>query len=115
MPRTALTVQRIDRDGLVVSYTAGDSINGHEFANSTQDVFLHIKNGGASSINVTLITSATIDGLAVADKVVAVAAAAEKFIGPFANGTYGQEDNLVHVDLSDDTSVTLAAIRPGQR
>jgi hypothetical protein len=105
-----MTVQQISRDGIVPSYDAGDAVNGHEFANNGK-TFLHVKNGGGSSINVTIPTPGSVDGLAVAERIVAVAAGAEKMMGPFPTATYNQAGGLVYVDLSDATSVTLDAFR----
>ena len=52
--------------------------------------FLHVKNGHASDdITVTIETPIEIDGLALADLVVVVGEATERFIGPFPRGVYG--------------------------
>lgn len=108
MARTALTVQTISRSGIAPSYASGDAANGHQFSNNGK-TFLHVKNGGGSSITVTIQTPGSVDGLAVADRTVTVANGAEKMIGPFPTTTYNQSGGLVYVDLSADTSVTLAA------
>ncbi len=117
MARDILTLQETLRTGLEVTYAAGDSTNHHTFDNRTQAIILHVINGGASPINVTIQTPETVDGLAVADQVVAVPASEERFIGPFRNDLYGQSEQGMSkaclVDLSDDTSVTLAAIEIG--
>lgn len=112
MAYTKLTTQVVAATGIVPTFTAasaaGNSIDG------TGDVFLGVVNGGGGSINVTVKTPATVDGLAVADQVVAVANGATKWIGPFPARTYtvpsGQTDEgLVQVDFSGVTSVTVGA------
>ena len=115
MPRTALTIQSSSRDGLTVTYAAGDSANGHEVDNTTQNVMIHVKNEGVSSVDLTFITPKQVDGQSIGDRVVAVGAGVEMFIGPFNNDDYGSGTNFktLYFDLSDDTSVTLAAIRVG--
>ena len=119
MAYTELTLQASTRIGLEATYASGDSANGHSFDNATENVCIHVLNGGASSINVTVVTPGTIDGIAITDMVVAVPASEERIIGPFANSLYGQVDadnsidEAVGFDLSDDTSVTLAAIKLG--
>jgi hypothetical protein len=117
MARDILTLQETVRTGLEVTYAAGDATNNHTFDNRSQAVVLHVLNGGGSSINVTVQTPLTVDGKAVADDVVAVPAGEDRFIGPYRNDLYGQAEQgmtkAVLVDLSDDTSVTLAAILIG--
>ena len=77
------------------------------------DTVLHIKNGSGSSINVTIQTGGTFEGEAVADKVVAIAAGAEKLIGRFRPALYNQpagaDGGKVLVDFSAVTTVTCAA------
>lgn len=105
-----------------VTFTAA-SVNNHFFDNRG-DVLLLVKNGGGAPINATIQTSKTIDALALADLVVAVAAGATAVIGPFPSATYEQSYTdeevapttylrSVLVDLSATTSVELAAIRVG--
>lgn len=69
--------------------------------------------GVPNSINVTLPTPATADGLAVADRAVTVAAGAHAVIGLGASsqaGIYAQLDGSVYVDYSAVTTVTVAVI-----
>ena len=117
MARDILTLQETLRTRLEVTYASGSTANGHTFDNRSQAVILHVINGGGSPINVTVQTPMTIDGKAVADDVIAVTNAEDRFIGPFRNDLYGQAEQgmtkAVLVDLSDDTSVTLAAILIG--
>ena len=119
MARTELTLQTTTRAGLEVTPESGDQANGHSFDNESEKVVVWVINGSGASINVTIVTNATIDGIALTDKVVAVPAGEERFIGPFPNAIYGDVDadnsidEAVFVDLSSDTSVTLAAIKLG--
>jgi hypothetical protein len=110
MARTALTVQQISRSGLGPAYTAAN-VDGHSVDNRNQKLFLHVKNGSASSINVTVVTPATVEGLAVADLVVAVPNGGERMIGPFSNRPFNQTDGTIHVDFSAVTTVTVAAFK----
>lgn len=111
MARTALTVQVIDLDGLVASYTSGDATNDHEFQNDRGDIILHVKNAGASPCVVDIITAATFAGLALDDAGGTVATGTEAFFGPFDPALFNQSTGLVNVDLDQDSSVTLAALR----
>jgi hypothetical protein len=112
MARTDLTVQEIVKSGLEPSYTSA-SADGHAVANNGR-TFLHVKNGGGSPITVTIQTSTTIEGLAVADQTVSVPASEERLIGPFSTHfeqPSGADKGKVYVDFSDVTSVTVAALR----
>ena len=106
-----LTVQTISRTGLEPSYAAA-AAGGDEFAN-TGDEFLHIKNGDASSHTVTIETPGNVDGLAVADRAVAVGAGEERMIGPFPTSVYNDSGDLVQLTYDAVTAVTVAIVKPG--
>ncbi len=118
MARGILALQEIVRTGVTPSLGAGDSANGHYFDNRSQEVYIQVKNGDASPINVTIVTPGTIDGMAIPDLVVVIpATTGDKLIGPFRNDLYGQAEQAlskaVIVDLSADTSVTIGAFVMG--
>lgn len=109
MSLTTLTVSQIVKAGLTQALAAANA-DGSYVPNDGR-VFLHVKNGSESSINVTIETPNTVDGNAIADLVVAVGAGVEKLIGPFAPGIYNDEDANVKVTFSAVTSITIAALR----
>ncbi len=110
-----MAVQLIDVAGLAPALSAVSAQDTFE-AGGSDRVFLHVANGGAGSITVTIAAVraiAEVPGvgeLAVPDIAVAVAAGAEKMIGPF-NSAYADADGTVTVDYSGTTSVTAAAIK----
>lgn len=109
MARTELTVEPVVRAGLAATYTAA-FVDGHKFKNDGKTI-LHIKNG-AVALNLTVQTPGTVDGLAVADRVVAVGASTDKFIGPFPASQYNQAaDGMVYIDYDDLSNVTVAVLR----
>lgn len=110
MARTALSVQQIARSGLEPAYSAANA-DGHSVVNDGKLTFVHVKNGSGSSINVTIATPGSVDGNAIADKVVAVPAGEERIIGPFPTSWYNQSDGTVHVDFSAVTAVTCGAFK----
>lgn len=115
MARTAITIQDIPENaGLAATYEAAN-VDGNMFDNLGDEI-IHVKNGGAGAINVTLPTPATQAGLAVADLVVAVPAGAERLIGRLSPGTFNQpsgaDEDRVYLDYDVVTSVTVAVLRP---
>jgi hypothetical protein len=102
-----LTKQTIDQDGLNPSYLAANASDKFVPGDRT---FLHVKNGGGSSINVTIVTPKTEGDLAVADQVVAVPNAGERLIGPFPPRLFGDDADAgkTTVNYSGTTSVTAA-------
>lgn len=74
--------------------------------------FLHVKNGSASSVTVTLTATAAVRGQAVANLTVAVPASGERMIGPLAADLLqNQTDGLCAVGYSASATVTVASLR----
>ena len=109
MARTEITAQSIDRDGLASAFTAANA-DGHKLLNNG-DQFIIVKNGGASPINVTIQTPATIEGIAIAEVVIAVAASAEEMIGNFPPSIFNQTDGMIYIDFSAVTDITVGAFK----
>lgn len=116
MARTVLAVQSVTRSGLNATYTAA-TVDGHAFDNTTEKVFLHVKNQNAGTIVVTIQTPITVDGLAVPDRTVSIPTASERFIGIFPKEFYSQNDvalslpQAVYVNTDVQASVTYAAVK----
>lgn len=115
----ALTVQTFDIDGAAIT-TASAGAGGDTFLNdSTEKTFLVVTNGSGGSINVTFtaqvetVTTPQYGQLDVADKVVAVANGATKYIGPFSRAIYNNASGAVAVAYSGVSSVTVAAVKMG--
>jgi hypothetical protein len=107
--RGSLAVQQIKSDGLSPVYTPATA-DGHAFVNDGE-VALHVINGGASPVTVTIETPLTIDGLAVSDRTITIPAGEERFVGGLSPRTYNQADGTVFVNAAPQTSVTYAALR----
>lgn len=104
-----LTAQQVDIDGLTPSYEAADT-EGDSFLNNG-DVFLHVKNGDASTHTVTLTVQKSIDYGTLTDPSVDVAAGAEAMIGPFDREWFNDSNKKVSVTYDDVTSVTVAVLK----
>lgn len=110
MARAVLSYQQVARTGLNAAYAAVDAAEGEQFANDGR-MILHVVNGAGAPINVTITTPNAVDGLAVADLVVAVPNGESRFIGPFPPGIYNNGSGNVLVDYSSGTTVTVALLR----
>src|SRR5438477_3746909 len=104
MARTARAATVITSAGLAVNLTAVDSGNGETMPYNGRRV-LHVKNASGGSINVTVKNPVLVDGQAAPDRVVAVGAGAEKFIG-LQSSVYLQADGANYIDYSASVSVT---------
>jgi hypothetical protein len=104
-----LTVTTVSRAGAVLSGVAATATTGDAFPNTGKE-FLVVNNGSGASIDVALKVRKTVDGQAVADRTVAVAAGAVRIIGPFPLDQYNDANARVTAICSAVTSVTVQAI-----
>lgn len=106
-----LSLQAITAAGLAANYATA-SAGGDKVQLGASNIFLHVKNGGASSITVTITTQAnTYKGLTVPDRTVTVAASADKMIGPIDPALHADINQQASIGYSAATSVTVAALR----
>lgn len=108
----ALTSQAVVETGLAPTFAAATSGAGGDTFSCDGRTFLVVKNGGGSSINVTLTSTAPArPGLATTDRVVAVTNGTEKWIAVDPAGFASATDGTAKATYSAVTSVTVAAIR----
>lgn len=105
MARDLPTVASNSPIGIVITLTA-NSANNDAIPNNGRRT-LHVKNGSGGSINVTIKApaAATVGGIPLSDKVVAVANSAEAEFGPWG-AEWNQPDGSVYIDYSSTTTVT---------
>lgn len=109
-----LTVQQITEDGAAATYVAANS--GGDTADNNGNLFLHIKNGGGSSITATItaqtttVNSGAYGELTKANAAVTVEASGEAFIGGFAPAAFNDGNSEIAITYSAVTSVTIAAL-----
>ena len=117
MARTLIPLNTIVRAGIQPALTAGDDAQEMYFVNDGR-TFIYALNTGVAS-NLTFITPGTVDTKAIANRTVAVAVHATEgmFIGPFPPsiwnnaGAAAADNGTVHIDIDDDTNLTLEAFR----
>ena len=104
-----LTAQSIVRTGLAASYASCDA-GGDEFVNNQLE-WIRVKNDDASAKTVTVVTQQTVDGLAIADQEIVVAAGTVVDIGPFSSGVYNDSGGKVQLTYSAVTSLSIALLK----
>ena len=104
-----LSVQTISLSGLNPTYGAA-AAGGDAFVNSGRE-YLHVKNGGGASIDVTVDSQAQCNQGYDHNAVVAVPASGERLIGPFPKARFNDANEKVQIAYSAVTSVTVAAVR----
>lgn len=108
MAEVARAAQRVTPQGVEpVVFEGLSAADTQLIPNKGGDVVLRVTNGGAEATNVTIATPGTVDGNAIADLVVAVAAGKTKLIGPLDPGVYNDGKGNLAVTLSKVTSVKL--------
>jgi hypothetical protein len=111
MARVSLARQQLSDTGLTAAYSPAVA-EGHAVENNGR-ILLHICNDSEEDITVTILSGYVRAGLKLADRVVAVEAGKQKFIGPFATDIYNQFDGgagQVYIDYSAAENVTVAAL-----
>ncbi|MFF4246220.1 hypothetical protein ACFYY2_17380 [Streptomyces sp. NPDC001822] len=105
-----LATQTVALGGLNPTYSA--AAGGGDKCEVGDRNFLHVKNGAASPITVTLTSTATVRGQAAANVTVSVPASGERMIGPLpADLLQNAADGLCAVGYSSATTVTVASLR----
>lgn len=102
-----MDVQSIGINGVTPTYAA---VATSEVFDNDGRVLLSVKNGGASSITVTVVDAVPCNYGYTHDVTVDVAAGGEVLLGVFSPGRFN-ENGQVTVQFSDNTSVTAAAFR----
>lgn len=106
----ALTTQTPLIAGQSISYVAAGA-GGDTISPSDGKTFLHVKNGGGSSITVTITAHGMCNQGFTHNAIVTVAAAADEAIGPFDTQRFSNGTGGIDVTYSGVTTVTVAAIR----
>lgn len=105
-----LSPQSVTHAGLAPTYLPATS--GGDTCPTGSGLLLAVKNGDSVSHTVTLVTPGTVDGLAVADRAIAVGAGVTMLI-PVADVYRDRSTGLASITYDGVTSVTVAAIRVG--
>jgi hypothetical protein len=113
MADVTLAVEAIVRSGIDPTDTGSLlTANTYQVQNEGR-TFLHFKKSGAGACTVTVVTTAVVDGKAVADQTVTVpASTGDVMCGPWPPEIYNVKgDNYLEFTLSEITGLTVAALR----
>lgn len=83
---------------------------GDSFLNTGREVAVLV-NASGSPITLTLVTQDTVDGRAVADRTVSLAAGATVAVGPFPPGIYNDTGGYVQMTYSGVTTLTVTVLQ----
>jgi hypothetical protein len=96
------------------AYTmAAASAGGDAFTNTGKEMLLITNAHATVTRNVTVVTTKTVDGLAVADLAIAIPALTSHLIGPFPTGLYNDANGLVTLTYDDEADLTMRVIKAG--
>jgi hypothetical protein len=113
MARTEVVTQDIVLTGLEPALTAAN-VDG-DIVECGGSVFLWVDNASGAEVDVTIQTPLTVEGLAVAENVVAVPAGEVRLIGPIVKRAFGRpsgdDKGKAYVDYETVTSVTRAFLK----
>jgi hypothetical protein len=110
MAREELALQKLASSGVIPTWSTPTG-DGYKVSNDGM-THIHVKNGNAGTLTITITTPSTIDGNAVADKTVTVLTTAEKeFVFPTV---YNHPDShadagKIYLDFSVQSSVLVKA------
>ncbi|WP_432124061.1 hypothetical protein [Streptomyces sp. C10-9-1] len=104
----ALTTTVVGLDGAAVPFAS--AAGGGDDCQTGTGVLLMVRNGDSSSHTVTLVTPGTVNGLAIADRPVPVAAGAVAAI-PVTSDYRDPSTGRASITYDDVTSVDVAVIR----
>lgn len=106
----ALTPQQIVNTGVIPTYAACAA--GGDTVAPGDNTFIHVKNASVGSLTVTVDSVAASSYGTDVDLVVAIAAGAEKMIGPLPASRFAQASTgLVNITYSGVTTLTIGAFR----
>lgn len=104
-----VSVQQITTAGVAPTYSAASA--GGDKIIPGSSTFLHVKNSDTVAHDCTIVTPATVDGLAVADRVVSVPNGGERLIYVPATFYRNPADGLASITWTVTTGMTFAALK----
>lgn len=110
MARTAVTVTALSRGGTAQpSAQNADNTNGMALQGNNGKIALQL-DASTGTVNFTIVTPGTVDGLAVSDRAIAVTSGTPKWVGGLPASIYNQSDGSVYINC-DSANGRVRALR----
>lgn len=114
MTRALLSVQPVAPGGMWPALTAANA-TGHMFDNTERGIFLFVRNAHTAPVTVTIPSTFSREGLALANRTVVVPNATDRIIGPISGDNHNQlsgaDIGRTYIDYSLVTAITVAVLR----
>jgi hypothetical protein len=93
------------------SFSAADPARDTFQTSGREMVLVRHVNDAGTSVDLTVVTTAVVDGESVQDKVITIASGENHLLGPFNRKVYGDPDDKVTIQYSDATDIEVAVLR----
>lgn len=111
MPRIDVTVQEVPNGGLTRTFAAPAAIGDGNMYPADGKCWLEVKNTGTIK-DLTIQTPGTVDGLAIADRVISIpATTGDVTVPPLPPSQYAQADGKVYINFDGITGATICVWR----
>lgn len=116
MARVAVDVPASSRSGMLIgsggAEVTGDSANNHSVDISVPTWLICRNSHATDAKDLTFLIGRTVDGQAVASRVVSIVAQTTRLFGPFDPGDYGQSGATMYVNVAS-SDLKLMAFKAG--
>lgn len=109
MARLDLPIQSVSRAGMDLTFTVISTADDAEFVNNG-NIMIAIRNNTGGNVNAIFPYTKKLDGRALEDKVIVIAAATMVFIGPFPPEYYNMQNGKVNVNTNTPGTTTNFSI-----
>ena len=111
MANARLTPQDLDTAGQAVTRTALSDADTYQVLLSPGGTIINWVKTGAGEATITVVTPNTVDGLAIADRDIVVAATTGDVVAEFFPDHYANSDGDLEFTTSEDTDITAAVFQ----
>ena len=111
MADARLTPQSMDTAGQAVTRNALSDADTYQVLLSPGGTTLNFVKTGANEATITVVTPNTVDGLAIADRTIVVAATTGDVVAKFFPENYANGDGDLEFATSEETAITCAVFQ----
>ncbi len=111
MADARLTPQDMDTVGQAVTRNALATADTYQVLLSPGGTILNFVKTGAGAATITVVTPNTVDGLAIADRTIVVAATTGDVVAQFFPDVYANGDGDLEFTTDDETAITCAVFQ----